>query len=156
MREARIVIAIGAVLVASCAGAPADGIIGNPTEMRTEAGDHEGYRLEACPDSTESWLVIGTGSNYYRDVAPTDADRQQAVIALRDEILAPIYQTLDSFVFSGGYGLACQAGLPPLASVGIRDWGELDQLIEQVGSALDAGDLAEAVQVEITAPIVPL
>jgi len=132
-----------------------DGITGDPSEMEMAPGAYEGFRLEACPRDDQAWLIIGTGSAFYLDVGPRmpEPERRAALSAMRDEVLAPIYSELRSVAWSDVWGLPCRADLPPVPSVAISSWSEVDGLIVKTGLSLGLLDLAEVVEVRIEPPI---
>lgn len=150
---------VAVVALSGCFGGGAGehevgGASGDRALMQTPMGMHDGFVLEACPSDDETFVLIGTGRQWWNDVAPDEPGRDAAVIDFGNELVTPITAELDSWTLAGGVGLPCRGDLPAMSAAGISDWAEMDTLIKTIGAALDERDLREPVEVGIMGPFV--
>lgn len=130
-----------AVVLSACVPEPDDGpgVAGTPADVKTPAGDYNGYRVVTqCQGTWTDVGVIGTGS-----VAVTGQD----AINLAGQDLHERLTDLASLWGWGGYSLACESGAG--TSIDLADWRDVDTVIARTGAWLVEHDYALQVGISV-------
>lgn len=121
---------------------------GSPDDVSTAPGTYDGYRvIDDCERSSVAYAVLGTGVNWYRDAAPGDEARVEALNELATSVIEPALAGVESI---GGVGLGTACAADVGVSVGMSDWREVDTVIERASGALAERDLREEVLITVT------
>jgi hypothetical protein len=138
---------LGLACLAGCRTDDASGVKGARSDVKTVPGVYDGFEvLDECQLPSIPYGVLGTGSSWYRGVAPGEPSRFDAVRELGNSVLAAAFADLQSI---DGIGVGTSCTLDSGVMILMSDWREVDAVLERSGRILAEQDLREEVSVSV-------
>lgn len=108
---------------------------------------YEGYEIiDECQLPSIAYGIRGTGSNWYKGVAPDDPPRMDALDDLGTDLLTPALETVDSL---GGIGIGTSCTDRAGVSIILSDWRDVDRVFSLASGVLKEYDLQEEISLFI-------
>ncbi len=142
------------MLVASCWGCSSDsecdGPRGEPGDVTTDLGAHDGFELLECPERASlDFEVHGLGQQWFMGVEPGAPNRAESLEAFSSEVLVPALGGVPALVLSGATTTCTGTG----PAVLLESWGDVDAVVASLGQSLRDADLRESVAISVTGEV---
>ncbi len=135
-------------LLLGCGKDDEPGVLGSRSDVKTTPGVYDGYEIiDECQLPSNTYGILGTGSNWYSDVAPEGEGRADAVAEFATVLVRPALADVKSV---GGVGLGSSCTLNAGATAIMNDWRDVDRAFARAGRLLLEHHLREEITLRVT------